>query len=185
MRNGTASETPHHRSNPDVRDQREMHTRTLRSKSARTVVPVQPLEPFDLGLFRQRPAPLLRAPAPSWVRDLDMRLDLYGAHRLVAAPAEPFVLVRRKQSAGAHGRWQVAQIVFSIGLPPLFDFDGRFGRIPCRLFVEGTGMIAEHPSYFCEDTGEIMRLPDGPQMHVAPRRISSLESGLKHFQMVL
>ncbi|KJA21618.1 hypothetical protein HYPSUDRAFT_202753 [Hypholoma sublateritium FD-334 SS-4] len=141
MRNGTAIETPHRRSNPDVRDQREMHTRTLRSKLARTVVPVQPLEPTGM----------------------------------VPAPEEPFVLVRRKQSTGAYGRWQVAQIVFSVALPPLFDSDGRFGRIPCRLFVEETGMIAEHPSYFCEDTGEIMRLPDRPQMHVAQRRILSLD----------
>lgn len=41
-------------------------------------------------------------------------------------------------------------------------------------------MIAEYPSYFCEDTSEIMRLPDGLQMYVAPRRIR-ISSLVRHF----
>lgn len=60
-----------------------------------------------------------------WVHNLNMRLDLCGAHRLVPAPAEQFVIVRREQATSSHSRWQVAQIVFSIALPPLFDCDVR------------------------------------------------------------
>lgn len=85
---------------------------------------MEPTQPYYLG-----PTPLIvpaPEPAPAWVHNLDMRLDLCDAHHLVPVPSEQFVIVRRlKRASDSGSRWQVAQIVPSIELPPIFDNNVR------------------------------------------------------------